>query len=75
MLSQRVKLSPTVEMPSFLIMNMITMFRKQKDYSKIRAYHLKSTKAKIESSVLLPYVTSARLGDGKWKDTTESFIN
>jgi hypothetical protein len=46
----------------------------QKAYSKIKAYHLQSTKAKIESSVLLSYITSARLGDGTWNGTTKSFI-
>jgi Reverse transcriptase (RNA-dependent DNA polymerase) len=46
----------------------------QKAYIKIKDYHLQSTKAKMESSVLLSYITSARLGDGTWNGTTESFI-
>jgi hypothetical protein len=36
----------------------------QNAYSKSNAYHLQSIKTKMESSVLLSYITSARLGDG-----------
>ena len=43
-------------------------------YSKLKAHHLKSTKAMIDSSAILSYVTSARLGNGEWKGTTEGFI-
>ena len=49
-------------------------FDAQKAYQKIRNYHLKSTKAKMESSVLLSYITSSKLGDGTWNGTTEAFI-
>jgi hypothetical protein len=41
-------------------------FDTQKMYKKIKNYHLKSTKAKIESSVILAYINSAKLGDGSW---------
>jgi hypothetical protein len=49
-------------------------FDAQKVYKKLKDYHLKSTKAKIESSVLLSYITSAKLGDGIWNGTTEAFV-
>jgi hypothetical protein len=49
-------------------------FDAQKVYQKIKSYHLKSTKAKIESSVILSYITSCKLGDGTWNGTTEAFI-
>jgi hypothetical protein len=39
-------------------------FDAQKVYKTLKNYHLKSTKAKIESSVILSYITSAKLGDG-----------
>jgi hypothetical protein len=35
---------------------------------------LQSTKAKMESSVILLYITSSRLCEGTWNGTTESFI-
>ena len=43
-------------------------------YSKLKAHHLKSTKAMIDSSTILSYITSARLGNGEWKGSTEGFI-
>jgi hypothetical protein len=49
-------------------------FDAQKVYKKLKNYHPKSTKAKIESSVILSYITSAKLGDGSWNGTTEAFI-
>ena len=49
-------------------------FDAQSVYTKLRAHHLKSTKAMIESSTILSYVTSVRLGKGEWKGTTEAFI-
>ena len=49
-------------------------FDAQKVYQKIKSYHLKSTKAKMESSVILSYITSSKLGDGTWNGSTESFI-
>jgi hypothetical protein len=49
-------------------------FDAQKEYKKLKDYHLKSTKAKVESSVLLSYITSAKLGDGTWNGTTEAFV-
>jgi hypothetical protein len=49
-------------------------FDAQQAYKKIKSYHLKSTKAKMESSVILSYITSTKLGDGTWNGTTEAFI-
>ena len=49
-------------------------FDAQKVYQKLTDYHNKSTKAKIESADLLSYITSARIGDGTWKGTSENFI-
>jgi hypothetical protein len=49
-------------------------FDAQAVYKTLKDYHLKSTKAKIESSTLLTYITRARIGDGVWQGTTEGFI-
>jgi hypothetical protein len=49
-------------------------FNAQQAYQKIKSYHLKSTKAKMESSTILSYITSTKLGDGTWNGTTEAFI-
>jgi hypothetical protein len=38
-------------------------FDAQKVYQKLKAYHLQSTKAKMESSVILSCITSARLSE------------
>ena len=43
-------------------------------YNKLKEHHLKSTKAMIDSSTILSYITSARLGNGEWKGSTEGFI-
>ena len=49
-------------------------FDAQKVFFKISSYALKSTRASLDSSKLLKYVTSARIGDGSWKGTSHSFI-
>jgi hypothetical protein len=49
-------------------------FDAQQVYKKIKSYHLKSTKAKMESSAILSYITSTKLGDSTWNGTTEAFI-
>ena len=49
-------------------------FDAQKVYKKLQDHHTKSTKAMIDSSTILSYITSARLGNGDWKGTTEAFI-
>jgi hypothetical protein len=49
-------------------------FDAQKVYNKLTNDHLKSSKTKIESSVILSYITFTKLGDGSWNGTTEVFI-
>jgi hypothetical protein len=49
-------------------------FDAQQVYSELCAYALKSTKATIESSNILTYITSSRLGDGTWKSDTHSYL-
>ena len=49
-------------------------FDAQAVYKKLVAHHLTSTKAMIDSSTILSYITSSRLGSGEWRGSTESFI-
>jgi hypothetical protein len=49
-------------------------FNAQKVYQKLKAHHLTSTKDMIESSPILAYITSDKLGDGIWDGSPESFI-
>jgi hypothetical protein len=51
-----------------------TTFDAREVYKRITDHHLKSTKARIESSTILSYTTSVRLGSGDWNGTTEGFI-
>jgi len=51
-----------------------TDFDAQAVYHKLTEHHLRSTKAQIDSSAILSYITSVRLGSGEWKGSTESFI-
>jgi hypothetical protein len=46
----------------------------QKVYSQLYAYALQSTKATIDSSNLLAWITSSRLGDGTWKSGTHAYL-
>jgi hypothetical protein len=46
----------------------------QKVYKDLSEHHLKSTKALMDSSDILSYISSVRLGSGDWKGTTEAFI-
>jgi hypothetical protein len=50
------------------------MFDAQKVYTELCEYALKSTKATIDSSNILTYITSSRLGDGIWKSDTHSYL-
>jgi hypothetical protein len=43
-------------------------------YTELSQYTLKSTKASLDSDMLLAYITSAKLGNGKWKGTTHAFV-
>jgi hypothetical protein len=49
-------------------------FNAQLIYSELCAYALQSTKAMIDSSNILTYITSSRLGDGTWKSDTHSYL-
>ena len=46
----------------------------QRIFSELSAYALQSTKASMDASSLLSYITTTRLGDGQWKGTTHAFI-
>jgi hypothetical protein len=43
-------------------------------YRELSQYALQSTKASLDLATLLAYITSAKLGDGKWKGTTHAFV-
>ena len=49
-------------------------FDAQAVYRDLAEHHLRSTKAMIDSSAILSYVTSVRLGNGEWCGSTEGFI-
>ena len=49
-------------------------FDAQAVYHKLSKHHLQSTKALIDSSAILSYITSVRLGSGEGRGSTESFI-
>ena len=49
-------------------------FDAQAVYQKLTEHHLRSTKAMIESSTILSYITSVRLGNGEWQGSTEAFV-
>ena len=46
----------------------------QKTYRELKAYSLTSTKALLDSSKLLSYITSVRIGDVSWKGTAHAFL-
>ena len=46
----------------------------QKIHKKLLDYAQRSTKASVDSSQLLSYITSTRLGTGSWKGSSHSFI-
>ncbi len=41
---------------------------------ELSKYVLQSTKASLDSVLLLAYITYAKLGNGKWKRTTHAFV-
>jgi hypothetical protein len=43
-------------------------------YSEFLQLMTKSTEAMMDSSVILKYLTSAKVGDGTWRGTTKAFI-
>ena len=46
----------------------------QSIFKELSEYALKSTKASLDASSLLTYITTTTLGDGKWKGTVHAFI-
>src|SRR5512133_2585398 len=46
----------------------------QQVFKELCDYALKSTKASMDASSMLEYLTTTRLGDGKWKGSTHAFI-
>lgn len=46
----------------------------QSIFKELSSYALSSTKASMDASSLLTYITTTRLGDGKWKKSTHAFI-
>ena len=49
-------------------------YNAQKAYNEIKNHHNSSTKAKIEASSILSYITSVKIDDGSWQGTAEGFI-
>jgi hypothetical protein len=49
-------------------------FDAQNIYEELTEHHLRSTKASIDASTILTYITSAKLGTGAWNGNTETFI-
>jgi hypothetical protein len=49
-------------------------YEAQKVFKDLSAYSMKSTKATLDSSSILTYITSSRLGDGTWKGDTHSYL-
>lgn len=49
-------------------------FNAQAVYKELCTYALKSTKATLDSSTMLTYITSSRLGDGTWKSGTHAYL-
>ena len=49
-------------------------FDAQSIYKELSAYAMQSTKAPMNASNLLSYITTTKLGDEKWKGTTHAFI-
>jgi hypothetical protein len=43
-------------------------------FKQLSAYAMKSTKATLDSSSILTYITSSRLGDGNWKNRTHAYL-
>jgi hypothetical protein len=46
----------------------------QSVYKELVEHSMKSTKASIDKSDLLQYITAAHIGDGSYESTTHSFI-
>jgi hypothetical protein len=46
----------------------------QQVYTELTEHHLRSTKAMIDSSAILSYITSVRIGNGEFHGTAENFV-
>ena len=57
-----------------LVRSYSSNYNAQQVYKELLTYQTSSTKASMDSTALLQYVTSAKLGDGKWKGSTHAFI-
>ncbi|HEY9711418.1 MAG TPA: hypothetical protein V6D48_24640 [Oculatellaceae cyanobacterium] len=57
-----------------LVRHYQTSFDAQKIYKELSEYAMKSTKAAMDASTLLSYITTTNLADGKWRGTTHAFI-
>jgi hypothetical protein len=51
-----------------------TTFDAQKVYKEMHDYCVTSTKALMNSSTLLAYITTAKFGDGTWKSGAHKFV-
>ena len=49
-------------------------YNAQAIYKELKDYATSSTKASMDASTILSYITTVRLGDGKWKGSTHAFI-
>ena len=49
-------------------------FDAQKIYELLSDYAMHSTKAFMDASSLLSYITTTNLADGKWRETSHAFI-
>ena len=57
-----------------LVRHYQSSFDAQAIYRELSAYAMKSTKATMNASALLSYITVTMLGNGKWKGSTHAFI-
>ena len=66
---------PTYEFPKYYVsLHAVHVDESFQENKELKEYALSSTKASIDASSLLTYLTTTRLGDGKWKGTTHAFI-
>jgi len=49
-------------------------FDAQQIYKELSTYAMQSTKAAMNASSLLSYITGTNLGDGTWKGSAHAFI-
>ncbi|HEY9706731.1 MAG TPA: hypothetical protein V6D48_00855, partial [Oculatellaceae cyanobacterium] len=49
-------------------------YNAQQIYKELQDYAQLSTKASLEASTLLSYITTINIGDGKWRGTAQAFV-